>query len=759
MRRLALIAALAAVVMLFAVATPASAAVPPIMQTPDTTGMSFLAGSSLTVSWVAVGVPDGVPLTLWLAQKTESGGMINQPLYTDLAHVDSYEVTIPEDAGQYFYYLTATIDLGGGSSEVLVSDAYSAYQEGYGWWFTIDTLPQVTLNPYGTSVPVGFTATFYADAVGVPEPTCQWQVDDGSGSGFVDIDGATGTSYETPATTIEMDGWRYRAVFTNRQGSISTDEVILTVEPEASITQLPAMGGQTYNQGEEVTISWESVGLEPDVRLVLIQEYVEPDQSDAWPIATELPQSGSYTVTIPTAIAGTKYSYYLCTAWEDGGASGVFSDQFGQFFDVIKRVAPIQQWPNTTDQSYLGGSKLTIEWESTGLPDGARLTLYEAERNEGGTASSHNVVSDLPLTGSYDVTIPSSGGPYFYYLEYTVYYPDGSGFTWWSQAHEDYDNGSAWWFTIDTLPEVDVNPVDRSVREYESATFDAAAIGLPAPTCQWQVNDGSGWVDIDGATSTSYTVPEVAEGMNGWLFRAVFTNKYGSATTDAAMLTVEPDPAITQTPAMTGLQLFAGGPLTISWTSVSLDPSLKLTLYCAEVTGLGSYHIVSSVPDLSLSGSTVVNVPSQPGTYFYYLYAEWTDADGIHTVYSDQYDKHFEVVPPLEIKISAPTVTPEAPRPKRAVSFEATVTPAAASDEVTFTLHLLHWETRRIGGKRVPDWYEITTIPMTVTNASLGKIGATGKVPERGDWKIYVKSETGMGFAGAQSDPTTFSVR
>jgi hypothetical protein len=56
---------------------------------------------------------------------------------------------------------------------------------------------------------------------------------------------------------------------------------------------------------------------------------------------------------------------------------------------------------------------------------------------------------------------------------------------------------------------------------------------------QWQysANHGSTWTNLAGATSTSLTgVPNLY--LNGFEFRAVFTNGGGSATSTAATLTV-----------------------------------------------------------------------------------------------------------------------------------------------------------------------------------------------------------------------------
>lgn len=93
-------------------------------------------------------------------------------------------------------------------------------------------------------------------------------------------------------------------------------------------------------------------------------------------------------------------------------------------------------------------------------------------------------------------------------------------------------------------PAITTNPGNQTVTAGATATFTAAATGTPTPTVQWErsTNGGSSWSPIGGATSTTYTTPTTTvtggSANNGDQYRAVFTNTGGSATTTAAILTV-----------------------------------------------------------------------------------------------------------------------------------------------------------------------------------------------------------------------------
>jgi hypothetical protein len=92
------------------------------------------------------------------------------------------------------------------------------------------------------------------------------------------------------------------------------------------------------------------------------------------------------------------------------------------------------------------------------------------------------------------------------------------------------------------VPVVTTNPVTQSAVTGGTLTFTAGATGTPTPTVQWQVSvdGGKTWLNIEGATSTSYTTGALLPFVTGWELRAVFTNSGGSATTNAATITVTP---------------------------------------------------------------------------------------------------------------------------------------------------------------------------------------------------------------------------
>lgn len=127
-------------------------------------------------------------------------------------------------------------------------------------------------------------------------------------------------------------------------------------------------------------------------------------------------------------------------------------------------------------------------------------------------------------------------------------------------------------FTINpgSGPAITTQPANQSACVGNTATFTVVATG----TYQWQVNTGSGFTNISGATSASYTTAAVTTGMNGYQYQCIVSGQCGSTTTSTATLTVNTAPAISAHPvsqavcagsAVTFSVAASGSGLTYQW--------------------------------------------------------------------------------------------------------------------------------------------------------------------------------------------------
>ncbi len=104
-------------------------------------------------------------------------------------------------------------------------------------------------------------------------------------------------------------------------------------------------------------------------------------------------------------------------------------------------------------------------------------------------------------------------------------------------------------------PTITQQPASLTVLVGQGASFTVAATGTAPLAYQWQRNG----VDIAGATTTVYSVAASVLADSGAAFRAVVTNLAGSATSNAAILTVTvAAPVLTITPQPADASVVAG---------------------------------------------------------------------------------------------------------------------------------------------------------------------------------------------------------
>jgi hypothetical protein len=103
-----------------------------------------------------------------------------------------------------------------------------------------------------------------------------------------------------------------------------------------------------------------------------------------------------------------------------------------------------------------------------------------------------------------------------------------------------------------TTPSISTHPISTNTTfTYgNDATFSVVASGSATLTYQWQLNNGIGFANINGATSSSLTLTRPTVLTNSYQYRCVVTNGCGSATSTAATLNIKKaDQIITVTTA------------------------------------------------------------------------------------------------------------------------------------------------------------------------------------------------------------------
>lgn len=123
-------------------------------------------------------------------------------------------------------------------------------------------VPAFTAQPLDAAVTEPAAATFGVAVTGTPAPTLQWQRSSDGGTNWSDIGGATAASFTTPATTLAMNGWRYRALASNSAGSVASSVATLSVTAATTapaIAQQPALA-VTAASGSGASLSVSATG-------------------------------------------------------------------------------------------------------------------------------------------------------------------------------------------------------------------------------------------------------------------------------------------------------------------------------------------------------------------------------------------------------------------------------------------------------------------------------------------------------------------
>ena len=190
--------------------------------------------------------------------------------------------------------------------------------------------------------------------------------------------------------------------------------------------------------------------------------------------------------------------------------------------------------------------------------------------NVGETANFVAAASGDPTpTVQWQGSTDGAAGPYFNLDGETMPTLTWAGLNmydgWWFPRSSPTPRGSATtepaMLTVLGAPMISQQPADQTVNAGQNVSFSAAASGSPRPSGSWQVSIDGGATWSDYLDNTEEIIFTALASDNGKQFRAIFSNSLGSATSNAAKLTVNYPPVITQQPASQVAAPGAGGEL------------------------------------------------------------------------------------------------------------------------------------------------------------------------------------------------------
>jgi hypothetical protein len=266
------------------------------------------------------------------------------------------------------------------------------------------TGPNITTQPANQTVTVGATATFTVVATGSGTLTYQWK------KGATNV-GTSTASYTTPVTVIGDNGSVYSVVVTDSNGSTTSSNATLTVNPVPTgptITSQPS--NQTVIVGQTATFNVTATG--------------SGTLTYQWKKGATNVGTNSTSYTTPATVIGDNGSQYSCAVTDTNGTTTsnvatltVNAAPVGPTISTQPANATVDAGQAATFTVVATGTgTLTYQWKKGGVDiSGATGSTYTTPLTvTGDTASSFTVnVTDSTgstLSAAAVLTVTSCGG-------------------------------------------------------------------------------------------------------------------------------------------------------------------------------------------------------------------------------------------------------------------------------------------------------------------------------------------------------------
>ena len=365
--------------------------------------------------------------------------------------------------------------------------------------------PTVTSQPASQTITAGQTATFSVTASGTAPLSYQWKKNGTA------ISGAASSSYTTPAETTSDSGAQFAVVVSNSAGSATSNTAILTINAAVvapSITTQPS--GQTITAGQTATFSVTAAGTAP--------------------LSYQWKKSG-------TTISGATSSSYTTPAetTSDNGVpfTVVVSNSAGSATSnaatLTVNAAPVAPSITTqpTSQTITAGQTATFSVTATGTAPLSYQWKKSGTTIGGATSSSYTTPAETTSDNGVQFTVVVSN----------------------SVSNVTSNAATLTVNAAPVAPSITTQPASQTITSGQTATFSVAASGTAPLSYQWNKNGTA----VSGATSSSYTTPAETTLDNGAQFTVAVTNSAGSATSNAATLTINPAPPGALNPSTSSL--------------------------------------------------------------------------------------------------------------------------------------------------------------------------------------------------------------
>jgi alpha-tubulin suppressor-like RCC1 family protein len=386
---------------------------------------------------------------------------------------------------------------------------------------TVQEAPAVTRQPASTTVEEGQNAVFEAAASGFPVPTIKWELSSNGGETWTAAPGGTTNRLTVTAVKTSQSGRLYRVTYKNVAGTTTSEVAVLTVQKTPAITKQPT--SVIVEEGQNAMFEATASGFPAPT----VQWQLSSDGGTSWEALAEATTNQLTVPSTTTAQNGRQYrAVFTNAAGQVTSATAVLT---------VRRAPAVTQQPSSTTVEE--GQSASFEAAASGFP--APTVQWELSSNGGSTWSAISGANSTQLTIALAKTSESG-------RQYRAVFTNAAGAA----------STSAATLTVQKAPAVTKQPVSTTADEGQSASFEAAASGFPAPAAQWELSEDSGatWTPLAGANSSQLTLSNLTLAQSGDEYRVSYANPAGHATSEAATLTVQAPPVLTRQPANTTVE-------------------------------------------------------------------------------------------------------------------------------------------------------------------------------------------------------------
>lgn len=368
----------------------------------------------------------------------------------------------------------------------------------------------ITQQPVPMTVCQGQAASFTVGANGAN--SYQWQVD--SGSGFNNVNNNNGYSNAQTATlnltgaATSVNGLVYRCIISGGcGGTVTSISVVLTVNPNTSVTTQPA--NQTICEGQNASFAFNANGSG-----LTYQWQVSTDNGGTFStIGAAPPYSGVTTTTLNiTAPSPAMSGYqYQCVV---NGVCGTSQTTMAVTLSISSAPAIMQ---NPIDVIACEGESVVFNADISGNPQ------YQWQVSTDAGASFSNLSNGNGYSGVNTSSLTIN--PLTSNLTSYQFHVVGS-------ACNTTITSSAALLTVNELPSVNITQVPPPVCPGESVSISAQVSN--EVSLQWQVNTNGTWINVpgtsnyQGAATSTLSIQNIPASLQNALFRLQVSGTCGN---------------------------------------------------------------------------------------------------------------------------------------------------------------------------------------------------------------------------------------